>query len=308
MVEDPLYRAPAMREKRLYKDAGKYLVEDDSFIEEDNEHWTTLKFRDAQNFIAESVKKEQPFFLNLWLDAPHAPYEPSIDSLMNKYSKTAKGQEKLYRGMVSHLDQGVGAILRQLHDLKIAENTLVIFTSDNGPAYLGSPGFFKGRKTDLHEGGIRVPMIAWWPSKINGGTVSHALSNTIDLLPTFVASASGKGKTDNNIDGTSLLPVFLEESSLEDRSTMFWEIATKYAKSGNYVNVTDVRLKPVANQVARFGNWKLLALEGEPLELYNLEEDPYERWNLLKQYPEKVEELKSDLDAWLKEPRQPKPY
>lgn len=308
MIEDPLYRAPAMREKRLYKDAGKYLAKDDVKVEEDATHWTTLKFKKALEFIQTSTEKEQPFFLNLWLDAPHAPYEPSVDSLMDKYRDRTKKQDLLYRGMVSHLDQGVGAILNQLKKLEIADNTLVIFTSDNGPAYLGSPGYFKGRKTDLHEGGIRVPMIAWWPSNIQEGSVSEALSNTIDLLPTFMATASSGLDKDLAIDGLNLLPVFEGRSSLENRPTMFWEIATKYAKSGNYVNVTDVRLQPVANQGARKGDWKLLALEGKPIELYNIKEDPYERWNLLKQYPEKVSELKADLENWLRQPRIPKPY
>lgn len=307
MMEDPLYRGPAMREKRLYKDAGKHLAEDDRVLSPDDTHWTTLKFKSAGEFIDESVSNKQPFFLNLWLDAPHAPYEASEKGLMDKYKDRTTGSDLLYRGMVSQLDKGVGAILNQLQTLGIAENTLVIFTSDNGPAYLGSPAHFKGRKTDFHEGGIRVPMIAWWPKHIDKGIVTSQIANTIDLLPTFVAIANGKISSENHIDGIDISPTLTANIPIE-RNTMFWEIAPRYKNSGNYVNVSDIRLTPTANQIARKGKWKLLALEGESLELYNVDEDPYERWNLIKQYPEVANKLYKELQNWLQEPRQEKPY
>ena len=93
-----------------------------------------------------------------------------------------------------------------------------------------------------------------------------------------------------------------------ERPTMFWEISTRYANSGNYVNVTDVRMTPVANQIALNKQWKLLAIEGEPKELYNLEEDPYERWNLLASKPEIVTKMAKELNTFLDAPRKEKPY
>lgn len=307
MIEDPLYRGPAMREKRLYKDAGKHLAEDDKIRPADDTHWTTLKFKAAGEFIEKNATNKQPFFLNLWLDAPHAPYEASEKGLMDKYKDRTTGSDLLYRGMVSQLDKGVGAILNQLQTLGIAENTLVIFTSDNGPAYLGSPAHFKGRKTDFHEGGIRVPMIAWWPKHIDKGIVTSQIANTMDFLPTFVAIANGKISSKNHIDGIDISPRLTTNIPIE-RHTMFWEIAPRYKNSGNYVNVSDLRLTPTANQIARKGKWKLLALEGKPLELYNVDEDPYERWNVIKQYPEVANKLYKELQNWLQEPRQAKPY
>lgn len=89
---------------------------------------------------------------------------------------------------------------------------------------------------------------------------------------------------------------------------MFWEIAPKYKRSGNYVNVTDIRLKPTANQIARKGPWKLLAVEGVSKELYNMDEDPYERWNLLDTYPEISKQLSEELTQWLNAPRKEQPY
>lgn len=296
-----------MREKRLYKDAGKHLAQDDKLLPAINTHWTTLKFKAAHDFIAESKRKEIPFFLNLWLDAPHAPYEASEQGIMDKYNERTTGQDLLYRAMVSQLDKGIGAILDQLNTLGIAENTLVIFTSDNGPAYLGSSAHFKGRKTDFHEGGIRVPMIAWWPRQIKKGTETNEITNTIDLMPTFASIANVAISKENKVDGIDIKGLFLESRALNDR-TMFWEIAERYKNSGNYVNVTDIRIQPAPNQIVRKRKWKLLALEGKPLELYNIDEDPYERWNIIKQYPEITENLIKELQTWLSEPRQPKPY
>lgn len=308
MVEDPLYRGPAMREKRLYKDAGKHLALNDKILPPNNTHWTTLKFEYARDFIKNSTKSNQPFFLNLWLDAPHSPYESSEKGVMKQYKDRAKGNDFLYRGMVSHLDKGVGGILELLKKLNIDENTLVLFTSDNGPAYQGSPSHFKGRKTDFHEGGIRVPMIAWWPGKIEKGQRTDVIANTMDFLPTFNALAQGGLLNNTAIDGMDISPVLFKNKDLKDRKTMFWEISKRYKNSGNYRAVTDVRMTPVANQIARNKQWKLLAVEGNPVELYNVEEDPYERWNLITQYPEIVAKLNRELQEFLKEPRTEKPY
>jgi N-acetylgalactosamine-6-sulfatase len=271
-------------------------------------HWTSLKFLEAREFISKSVKKKQPFFLNLWLDAPHAPYETSTNDLLEKYKERTTGIDLLYRGMVSQLDEGVGTLLVQLNNLGIAENTLVIFTSDNGPAYLGSPAHLKGRKTDFYEGGIRVPMIAWWPGTIKANRSTNVLSNTVDLLPTFVSLSNGKISAENSIDGLDLSPVLLQNESIKNRKTMFWEISSRYKRSSNYKKVTDIRRTPVVNQIARNGKWKLLALEGNALELYNIDEDPYERWNLIKQYPTVANGLYEELLSWMMEPREKKPY
>jgi N-acetylgalactosamine-6-sulfatase len=308
MLEDPIYRGSAMREKRLYIDAGKNLVKDDVLLTPNNKHWTTIKFEEANKFIENSAKEKRPFFLNLWLDAPHAPYEYSEKGVMDQYNDRAKGQDLLYRGMVSHLDKGVGSVLAKLKELNIDKNTIVIFTSDNGPAYLGSPAHFKGRKTDFHEGGIRVPMIAWWPKTITKGIVSNEIANTMDFLPTFLKLAQGTLDKNTPIDGLDITPILFEQKPLINRKTMFWEIAPKYKRSGNYVNVTDIRLKPTANQIARKGPWKLLAIEGTSKELYNMDEDPYERWNLLDTYPEISKQLSKELTQWLNAPRKEQPY
>ncbi len=307
MLEDPLYRRPAMIEKYLYREGGKYLVRDEKRIEPIEGHWTDIKTNEAIQFIEENKNDDNPFFLNLWFDTPHAPYEPAPDVSLNPYKQKAKGDDLLYRSMVTHLDYSVGRIIDKLKELGIDENTLVIFTSDNGPAYQGSPGALKGRKLDFHEGGIRVPAIAWWPGKIAAGKESNQLLHTNDFFPTFCAAANVECTKDLNLDGQNILP-YLQNNSLEvKRDYVFWQIEL-YKGNGNYGVTVDKRPEPVATEVVRKGNWKLLTKEGEPVELFNLEHDPYERWNLIKQYPEITSELASAMQNWLKEPRMAKPY
>lgn len=306
MLEDPLYRKPAMLQRYLYERGGDYLVRDEKRIEPIKGHWTDIKTDESLDFIEKSTKTGKPFFLNLWYDVPHAPYEAAPDVSLNPYKGKAKGDDLLYRSMVRHLDHSVGRVLEKLKELGIAENTLVIFTSDNGPAYRGSPGPFKGRKVDFHEGGIRVPAIAWWPGHIQKGQTAEGLFHTTDLLPTF-CSLAGLKSQDLETDGRNILPYLLDTNVDIERGYVFWQIAV-YKNNGNYGITVDKRPEPVATEVVRKGNWKLLTKEGVPVELFNLEDDPYERWDLKKQYPEITEELTKAVNDWLQEPRMAKPY
>jgi N-acetylgalactosamine-6-sulfatase len=306
MYEDPLYRKPAMLEDRLYKDAARHLVRDEQAVESSDEHWTDYKTNEAIDFIKSAGAKDQPFYLNLWYDAPHAPYEAAPGESFSKYSERAKGKEQKYRSMVSHLDYSVGRILSTLKSMKLDKNTLVIFTSDNGPAYLGSNGGFKGRKLDFHEGGIRVPAIAWWPGMIKEKTISHQLAHTNDLFPTFCAVANIPVKDTYQLDGFNIWPLFQDNSTVE-RGYTFWQIMYK-KKNYNYGLTSDAEPEPKVTEVVRDGKWKLLARDGKAMELYNLDEDCYEQWNLLKDYPERVKLMEAALNEFLNEPRLPKPY
>ncbi len=218
-----------------------------------------------------------------------------------------KGDDLLYRSMVTHLDYSVSRIIAKLKELGIDKNTLIIFTSDNGPAYQGSPGLFKGRKVDFHEGGIRVPTIAWWPGQIDAGIITNELSHTNDLFPTFCAAAGIETDKTYKLDGKNIMPLLTDNQAIKDRGYVFWQIDL-YKNNGNYWKVTDKRPEPVATEIVRRGKWKLLAHAGEAVELFNLDEDPYERWNLMKDYPEIAEEMTKALNDWLAEPRMDKPY
>jgi len=305
MLEDPIYRAPAFAQKYLYQRGGDFLVRDEERIKPIKGYYTDIQANEAIRFIEESNTQERPFFLNLWFDAPHAPYEPAPDISLNQYRNLTKGDDLLYRSMVTHLDYCVGRILDKLKDLGLAENTLVIFTSDNGPAFQGSPGPLKGRKLDFYEGGIRVPAIAWWPGQIAKGQTVAQLIHSVDLLPTF-CSLAGVEYENIKPDGKNILQLLKDTSVVIDRNYVFWQIAVY---GSNYFSATvDKRPEPVATEIVRKGKWKLLAKDGYPLELFDLQEDPYERWSLKNQYPEITEELTKAVNAWLKEPRMAKPY
>ncbi len=297
MYEDPQIRAKLIQERRLYREGANYLVRNDEPVEEVNKHWTDYKIEQALKFIEQKNQTDQPFFLNLWFDVPHTPYEPAPKPHISPYQNRAHGDDLLYRSMVDHLDYGVGEVLDKLKELDIQNNTLVIFTSDNGPSHQGSPGPLKGRKCDLHEGGIHMPMIAWWPGKIKSDTVCEELTVTNDILATMCAAANISIPADVRTDGINLLPAMMNGETIQNR-TVFWKMDIY---RGFYDAVTDEKPEPVATEVVRHGKWKMLAKGGEALELFNLQEDPYERWNLIKWEPEMVAKLTRELRAWLGE-------
>lgn len=193
-----------------------------------------------------------------------------------------------FAAMVNYLDDQVGELVAKLKELDLEDNTVIIFTSDNGPHmeggadpdYFDSNGILKGYKRDLYEGGIRVPMIARWPGKIAAGTQSDHASAFWDVLPT-VADIIGLEKP-KDIDGISFLPT-LQGDKQEQHEYLYWEF---HERGGR--------------QALRQGDWKLLQYNvnknpRKPYELYNLKDDPGEENDLAKSNPEKLEELKALL-------------
>jgi N-acetylgalactosamine-6-sulfatase len=170
--------------------------------------------------------------------------------------------------------------------------------SDNGGAYEADVGGFKGGKTDLHEGGIRVPMVVNWPGKIAAGTSSDMLGHTNDVLPTLCAAAGVAVPASAKVDGVDLLPHMTGRTTRIERGTVFWQMDLYKHLQRHYP-----KPKPYSTEVARRGRWKLLALEGKPQELFDIEADPFERNNLLDQHPEIVRELTAQLEKWLAESR-----
>jgi len=190
-----------------------------------------------------------------------------------------------FAAMINHLDGQVGEIVAKLEELGIADNTLVIFTSDNGPHreggadpdYFNSNGVYKGYKRDLYEGGVHVPMITKWPNKIKPGSTSDHISAFWDIMPTL-GDITGK-KLAENIDGISFLPTLLGEETQKKHDYLYWEFHEKGGRTA-----------------IRKGKWKgvkydVLKNPNRIIELYNLEMDPSEENNLASQHPEIVKEL-----------------
>jgi arylsulfatase A len=159
-------------------------------------------------------------------------------------------------------------------------------------------GDLKGGKTDLHEGGIRVAGLVRWPGLIQPGSESGVLSHSTDLLPTVCSTVRIPLPKDDAFDGIDLLPLLIGQVDSLNRGTVFWQI-NLYRNLQRHTP----KPKPFATEIARKGKWKLLAKDDEPVELFNIESDLCEQYDLVKEKPEIASDLKQELQAWLAEPR-----
>lgn len=256
-------------------------------LEPEAGYTTHLISKHAVNFIKHN--KNKPFCLYVAHEAVHSPYQGPNDKPVRGIGVgRLKGNERkdtkqAYREMMEEMDKGIGEILDTLEEQGIAENTLVIFISDNGATKLGSNGALHGHKGSLWEGGHRVPAIVSWPGKIKPGSVTDVPAISIDLMPTMLDLANVEIPKGHTLDGVSLAPVLLKGNQLDKRH-IYWGYRDRSA--------------------VRHGNWKLLVGEkgqGSKIGLYNLADDLGEMHNLAKQHPRKVKQLQAALDAWKKE-------
>ena len=247
-----------------------------------------LMTREALDFVRRH--REQPFFLYLAYTIPHARLQVPAEEL-EAYAHLESERQRIAAGMISRLDRDVGKILDELRELDLAGNTLVIFTSDNGPhsadghdpAYFNSSGGLRGKKRDLYEGGIRVPFIAWWPGTVQAGSESGHVSAFWDFLPTAADLAGVPAPT--GLDGISYVPTLLAEGTQAAHEYLYWEF---YERGGK--------------QAVLKGNWKGVRLgvhagPDAPLELYDLSVDEKETRNVADQHPDIVLELESLMEA-----------
>lgn len=251
------------------------LVEEDGYL-------TDLVNEHAVRFIREHA--DQPFFLYVAHEAPHWPYQGRRDRADREAGATdfpswgSRADRKgACREMIEAMDDGVGMIVDTLRELGLAENTLVVFCSDNGPvAEVGSAGGLRGAKGDLFEGGHRVPAIASWPGRIVPKSHSDETVMSMDLLPTFLALA-GDESPPAPLDGIDISRLLLHGEDLPARSTFF--------RCGGSAAV-------------RRGQWKLLR-DHDATMLFDLEGDRNETLDLSPQHPERVSALQAELDAWI---------
>ncbi|TWT75344.1 Arylsulfatase [Allorhodopirellula solitaria] len=304
-IEQQPLRGRMGREQTLFRRGGTVLLRNDQRIENDDlyypKHFTDANGDYAIELIEKMSGQSTPFFLNLWWLVPHKPYEPAPEPhWSNTAAEGISEDQHRFRSMVQHMDAKVGGILDRLDELGIAENTLVLFTSDNGAAFEGFIGDLKGDKTDLHDGGLRVPMIVRWPDAIPAGRTSDAFGHTNDLLPTFCEAAQVELPTDLPVDGKSILSHLKggQSPSVDERGTVFWQLNLYKSIQRHYP-----KPKPYATEVAMRGKWKMLALKGTPVELFDLQADPNERHNVIEDHPDRVASLALELNDWLNAPR-----
>jgi arylsulfatase A-like enzyme len=254
-------------------------------------HVTEVQTTAALEVIAKS-RRDRPFFLNLWYNAPHEPLAP-LPYQKKLYGDWETG-EQTYFQTVTDLDIGVGRILAKLDEMGIANDTLVLFSSDNGPEAhrfqysRGVPYPLKGMKTQLWEGGVRMPTLLRWPGKVPSGAVCHALTSFLDILPTFCAAARTTIPKDPPLDGgVDLVRVANHAIDTSGRSLFF-----EY-------HWTQRGVAPSPPLAIHRGPWKLFAtFDFEKLELYNVETDLGEQTNVAARNPAVVRELKAGLQRW----------
>lgn len=300
--ESPL-RVKLGAARRLYRDGGTCLLRDDQAVPESGpyfrRHATDIFGEEAIRLVESSHQQKQPFFLNLWHLVPHAPYEPGTEPHYRDTAATGLTEDQhCFRSMVAHMDALIGKLLAKLDALGIRENTLIIFTSDNGGAYEADNGPLKGGKTDLHEGGIRVPMIASWPGKIPAGATSAATGCSIDFLPTLCAAAGVAVPETAKVDGINLLPHLTTGAGPGERGPLFWQLDLYRAMQRH-----TPKPRPFATEAVSEGRWKLLTLDAKPLELFDLEADIGETRNVLDEHPEIVTRLSRQVRTLLDSPR-----
>ncbi len=224
----------------------------------------------------------EPFFMYVPHQAVHAPFQPPgrPDPAVSK-ENMHEGSRAIYKAMLEKVDEGVGMILRELESAGIAENTLVVLSSDNGGERFSNNAPLFHHKATLWEGGIRVPCVMRWPARLPQGRDSSQTAITMDLTATFLAAAGASTGESYRADGVDLMPFLTGEKS-ETSRTLYWRVN---------------RSNRVMSAV-RSGKWKYLN-DGNTMDLlFDLESDVSERHNLGFEHPEVLHELKAKLKVW----------
>lgn len=265
--EDGVYHNPYLKRNRdPYTQYIGYL--EDIFADE------------AIKSISTATTSGQPFFISYWAFAPHKPIDPP-DRWKTQYPDTADG---LYAALVSVLDENIGRVLAALDDAGVAQDTMVIFMSDNGGTAQQHPagnGGLRGFKHDLYDGGIRVPLIVRWPGRVPPGSSTHEMAFSFDLYPT-IAEMVDADLSGQIIDGKSILAL-LQGGAAPARPTIFWEYYNQKTKLFKYA--------------ARSGKWKFVA-DGATTGLYNMNQNPSESKDKTSLWPTVVTDLKNEYAAW----------
>jgi arylsulfatase A-like enzyme len=236
----------------------------------------------AVKVIGDYAAAKQPFFLSLHFNAPHWPWEAPGDEAESQRIKSLVdrdgGSMKTYAGMVLEMDSQVGRVLQALDSGGISNNTIVIFTSDNGGERFADTWPFSGKKTELLEGGLRIPALIAWPGRIPVGRITEQAAITMDWVPTLLAAAGTQPDPGYPLDGMNLLPQLTANAPLVPRK-LFW------------------RYHYNQQRALRDGDMKYLRIADNEF-LFNVVDDPLERANLKQRKPEVFHRLVADYEAW----------
>lgn len=261
-----------------------YFERGDSIVMDTTKQYITDYLTDkAVDFIA-NYDKKQPFMLSFYYYAVHHPHHGRVDWLKYYRDKGLNEQLANYAAMVSALDESVGRVRKALADKGLAENTLIIFLSDQGGYFPNTPfsGGKMGGKT-LNEGGSRVPFIACWPGKIAAGVQVDVPVTSSDVFPTLVELSGGNPSDYKGLDGLSLLPMLTGKATVGERP-----IYSYRSYEDQYVSL-------------KTGKWKYIGYRSGKQELFDLSQDIAEANNLAEKMPEKTREMADMVQVWEKE-------
>jgi arylsulfatase A-like enzyme len=233
------------------------------------------------------AKSPQPFLLSLHFNAPHWPWEAPGDEAESERLRQPGnaglmdfdgGSQKTYQKMIEEMDHQIGRVLQALDSNALTENTIVIFTSDNGGERFADTWPFTGKKTELLEGGLRIPTLISWPTRIPQGRTTEQVAISMDWMPTLLAAAGAQSDPSYPLDGMNLLPTLTQNAAPVPRK-LFW------------------RYKANAQRAVRDGDHKFLKILDNTF-LFNVVEDPLERANLKDRQKDVYQRLVREWDSW----------
>lgn len=265
--------------------------------------------KNAIKLIEQSVEAEKPFFINLWVHEPHTPFH-TLPEYRERFPELPEA-DNIYASVLSHADDRIGEVLDALDRLGLTDNTLVIFSSDNGPAgsnnrkisvmydtatgegfglgaAVGTTAGRQGRKGTIYQGGIGIPFLVRWPAQVAVGVIDDvSWISAVDLLPTFCEIAGAPLPESLEPDGVSQVSVLKGTPALLREKPLFWKKQRARPSNADYAIV--------------YQKWKLLAdTEFKTPQLYDISVDPLEQNDVVKEYPEVVAQLVKKIQSWKK--------
>ena len=247
-----------------------------------NGYLTDLMGDRAVKVIGDYAKSGEPFLLSLHFNAPHWPWEGPGDEAESQRITTLVdhdgGSMKTYAEMVTRMDVQVGRVLKAIADARIANDTIVVFTSDNGGERFADTWPFTGKKSDLLEGGLRIPALMRWPGHVRAGSTTEQVAVSMDWMPTFLAAAGAEADPAFPLDGMNLLPQLTAGAATVSRR-LYW------------------RYHYNAQRAMREGEMKYLRVAGNEF-LFNVADDPLERANLKARQPDVFKRMVQSYEEW----------
>lgn len=244
---------------------------------------------EANQAVKKAVAEKQPFYLYMSHYSIHTPWEKD-NRFYQKYIDQGLSEfDAVYASMIESMDKSLGDIRRNLEDLGVADNTIIVFMSDNGATAQVSPNLpLRGYKISPYEGGIRVPMLVKWPGITQPGAINRQYLIVEDLFPTFLELAGLKEEAQKSRDGISFVPLLTDKKEYKTDRALYWHFPHTYYQT--------------PYSVVRKGDWKLIYHHVDrKMELFNLAEDIGEQKDLFMEKPDKVQELAKLLSAHLQE-------